>query len=46
MCQNPETGKNTVEGDTDLCQKCDLILKDVQLPNTTLPESHCLSMDS
>lgn len=41
-CQNSETGKQTVMGDTVLCQKYYLILKDVQLPKTSLPESHCM----
>lgn len=36
--------KKTVMGDTDLCQKYYLILKDVQLPKTSLPENHCLRM--
>lgn len=40
----PRDRKRAVVGDTNLCQKCCLTLKDVQIPKTFLPESHCLSM--
>lgn len=42
----PRDRKKTVEGDTELCQKCYLILKDVQLPKTPPPEGHYLSIGS